>query len=146
MRPRAQRLPRRSLTRPLDTMTQPPAPASPPTPPSTPTEPAEINIEDFAKVVLKTGRIVDAKAHPDADKLLVLTVSLGDQTRTICAGIRQWWAPEALIGKDVVIVANLKPRKMRGIESQGMLLAVSDGNDVIPLTAIKPVNPGLRVS
>lgn len=113
---------------------------------STPAEPAEISIDDFAKVVLKSGRVLDAKPHPDADRLLVLTVSLGGQVRTICAGIRQWWTPEALIGKDVVIVANLKPRKMRGIESRGMLLAIQDGDDVVPLTAMKPVNPGLRVS
>lgn len=125
-------------------MNQPPA--QPALPASIPAEPGEINIEDFAKVVLKSGRVLEARAHPDADRLLVLTVSLGEQTRTICAGIRQWWAPEALVGKDVVIVANLKPRKMRGIESQGMLLAIQDGDDVVPLTAMKPVSPGRRVS
>lgn len=108
--------------------------------------PAEIEIGDFAKVELRTARVVSAQAHPEADKLLILTVQSGPETRTICAGIRQWWKPEDLVGKDIVIVANLKPRKLRGVLSQGMLLAVQDGDDVIPLTAMKPVQPGLRVS
>lgn len=106
----------------------------------------EIEIGDFAKVELLTGRVVAAEAHPDADRLLVLSVQAGQETRSICAGIRQWWQPEQLIGKDIVIVANLKPRKMRGVMSQGMLLAVQDGDDVIPLTTMKPVQPGLRIS
>jgi methionyl-tRNA synthetase len=76
----------------------------------------------------------------------VLTVQAGAETRTVCAGIRQWWQPEQLVGKDIVIVANLKPRKLRGVMSQGMLLAVQDGDDVIPLTTMKPAQPGLRVS
>jgi len=109
-------------------------------------EPPEIGIEDFAKIVLKTGRVKAAEPHPNADKLLVLTLDVGGQTRTICAGIRQWVKPEDLVDKDVIIVANLKPRKMRGIDSQGMVLAVTDGNDVIPLSAMKRVSSGLRVS
>lgn len=126
-------------------MTEQPAPA----PATTPTAPAvisEISIEDFAKVELRTARVLDAQPHPDADKLLVLTVSAGGEQRTICAGIRQWWEPAQLVGKDIVIVANLKPRKLRGVLSQGMMLAVHDGADVIPLSAMKPVQPGLRVS
>ncbi|MCQ3948200.1 MAG: hypothetical protein HUU03_00750 [Planctomycetaceae bacterium] len=109
-------------------------------------EPPEIGIEDFAKVVLKTGRVKAAAPHPNADKLLVLTVDVGGTERTICAGIRQWVKPEDMLDKDIVIVANLKPRKMRGIDSQGMMLAVTDGSDVIPLTAMKRVSSGLRVS
>jgi methionyl-tRNA synthetase len=120
----------------------PPAPAPAPAP----AEPGEIGIEDFAKVVLKTGRVTAASPHPNADKLLVLTVQVGAETRTICAGIREFVKPEDLLDKDIVIVANLKPRKMRGIDSQGMMLAVSDGAEVVPLTAMKRVNSGLRVS
>jgi len=93
--------------------------------------------------------VLAAAAHPDADKLLVLTVDAGDAggaSRTICAGIRQWWTPETIVGKDIVIVANLKPRKLRGVLSQGMLLAVTDGENVTPLSGLKPVSPGLRVS
>ena len=109
-------------------------------------EPGEITIDDFAKVELKTARVKAAIAHPDADKLLVLTVEVGAEERTICAGIRQWWQPEQLIGKDIVIVANLAPRKLRGVMSQGMMLAVHDGENVVPLTAMNQVNSGLRVS
>lgn len=122
-------------------MTEPVAPA--------PATPAEIGIEDFARVELRTARVLAAAAHPEADKLLVLTVDAGDAggaSRTICAGIRQWWPPEALVGRDIVIVANLKPRKLRGVLSQGMMLAVHDGDTVTPLSGLKPVNPGLRVS
>lgn len=125
---------------------KPDAPPSPAVAPAPPPEPAEIGIEDFAKVVLKTGRVTAASPHPNADKLLVLTVVVGSETRTICAGIREFVKPEDLIDKDIVIVANLKPRKMRGIDSQGMMLAVSDGAQVVPLTAMKRVNSGLRVS
>jgi methionyl-tRNA synthetase len=106
----------------------------------------EITIDDFAKVELKTARVKAAVPHPDADKLLVLTVEVGTEERTICAGIRQWWQPEQLVGKDIVIVANLAPRKLRGVLSQGMLLAVQDGDNVVPLTAMAPVQSGLRVS
>ena len=125
---------------------KPDAPPSPVAAPAPPAEPAEIGIEDFAKVVLKTGRVTAASPHPNADKLLVLTVQVGSETRTICAGIRQFVKPEDLLDKDIVIVANLKPRKMRGIDSQGMMLAVSDGAEVVPLTAMKRVSSGLRVS
>jgi methionine--tRNA ligase beta chain len=106
----------------------------------------EISIEDFAKVVLKTARVKGAEPHPDADRLLVLTVEVGAEERTICAGIRQWWQPEQLVGRDIVIVANLAPRKLRGVMSQGMLLAVQDGDSVVPLTAMNQVQSGLRVS
>ncbi len=111
-----------------------------------PVAPGEIEIGDFAKVELRTARVLAAEPHPEADKLLVLTVQAGTEQRTICAGIRPWWAPEALVGKDIVIVANLKPRKLRGVMSQGMLLAVQDGDDVVPLTGMKPLASGLRVS
>lgn len=121
-------------------MTEPLAQTSPPA------APPEITIEDFAKVELRTARVIDAQLHPSADKLLVLTVNAGGETRTICAGIRQWWEPAALIGKDIVIVANLAPRKLRGVLSQGMMLAVHDGDTVTPLSGLKPFSPGLRVS
>lgn len=121
-------------------MNQPPAESS------TPSAPPEISIEDFLKVELRTARVLAAEPHPDADKLLVLTVDAGTEQRTICAGIRQWWEPQALVGKDIVIVANLKPRKLRGVLSQGMLLAVHDGETVTPLSGMKTVQPGLRVS
>ncbi|MEZ5991713.1 MAG: methionine--tRNA ligase subunit beta [Planctomycetota bacterium] len=111
-----------------------------------PTASNEISFDDFVKVELKTAKVKAAEAHPDADKLLVLTVEVGDEERTICAGIKQWWQPEQLVGKDIIIVANLAPRKLRGVMSQGMLLAVQDGDNVVPLTAMNPVQSGLQVS
>lgn len=120
-----------------------------PVPVTAPAPIPEIGIEDFAKVELRTAKVLAAIPHPNADKLLVLTVDAGDTggvSRTICAGIRQWWAPEDLVGKQVVIVANLKPRALRGVMSQGMMLAVTDGDSVVPLSGLKPINPGLRVS
>ncbi|NUQ35645.1 MAG: hypothetical protein HUU29_11985 [Planctomycetaceae bacterium] len=113
-----------------------------------PPPPESIDIGDFAKVVLKTAEVIAAEPHPNADRLLKLTVKLGEETRTICAGIKQWYTPEDLVGKTIVIVANLKPRNLRGVESHGMLLAVSDEVQgiVAPLTPMKPVASGLRVS
>ena len=88
--------------------------------------PAEITFDDFVKVDLRVATIKQAELHPDADKLLVLQCDLGDEQRQILAGIRGHYEPEQLVGQQIVIVANLAPRKMRGLESQGMLLAASN--------------------
>jgi methionyl-tRNA synthetase len=102
----------------------PPAAAAAPAP-AAPAKP-EIAYDDFAKIALMAARVVKAEKHPQADKLLVLTLDDGSGTpRTICAGIAAWYAPEQLAGKTVGIVANLAPRKLRGIMSQGMMLAAS---------------------
>lgn len=84
--------------------------------------PAQIQFDDFAKIDLRTGTIRHAEKVEKADKLLKLSVDMGDETRTIVSGIAQHFAPEEIIGKQVVVVANLAPRKMRGIESNGMIL------------------------
>jgi len=89
----------------------------------------EISIEDFAKIDLRLGLVTACETIEKADKLLKLTVKIGDEERTICSGIRKWYQPEDLIGKTVVVVANLKPRKMRGIISHGMILCASDPAD-----------------
>jgi methionyl-tRNA synthetase len=108
--------------------------------------------EDFAKLDLRVARVVAAEAHPNADKLVVLKIDMGDgQERQILAGIRQWYAPEQLVGKSIVLVANLAPRKMRGLESNGMLLAatVKEGDeyrDVVVITLDREVPPGSPVS
>lgn len=86
----------------------------------------EITIEDFFKVSLRIGRVLDAQRVPDSDKLLKLQLIIGEEQRQVLAGIAQQYSPDDLIGKQVVVVANLKPRKMRGLESQGMILA-ADG-------------------
>ena len=92
-------------------------------------EKPEITIDDFAKIDLKLGLVTNCETIEKADKLLKLTVKMGEEERTICSGIRQWYKPEDLIGKTVVVVANLKPRKMRGIVSHGMILCASDPKD-----------------
>ena len=105
-----------------------------------------ISIEDFRKVELKIATIKAAEPHPNAHRLMVLQVDLGSEQRQICAGIRNHYAPEELVGKQVVVVANLETAKLRGLESQGMLLAASDEGRVIVLTPEKSVPPGSKVS
>lgn len=97
---------------------------------STPTAPvkAEIQFDDFAKIDLRTGKILSAEKVEKADKLLKLSIDLGFETRTIVSGIALHFKPEELIGKEVVVIANLAPRKMRGIESNGMILMAADEN------------------
>jgi methionine--tRNA ligase beta chain len=107
-----------------------------------------ITIDDFLKVKLRVARVVEAREHPNADKLLLLTIDLGDEQRQLCAGLRGHYQPEQLVGKHIVVVANLAPRKMRGEMSQGMLLAASsaDRESVIVLTTDQPIAPGSAVS
>ena len=113
-----------------------------------PSTPPEIGFEDFAKIRMRVGKVLEAGPHPNADKLLVLKVDLGDETRQICAGIKANYAPEQLVGKNLIIVANLAPRMMRGVESQGMLLAASnaDRSRVIVLTTDADIEAGSAVS
>jgi methionyl-tRNA synthetase len=96
----------------------------------------EVAIDDFAKLEFRVARVLHAEAHPKADKLLVLTVKVGPETRTIVSGIKEHYAPEALIGRQVVIVANLKPVKLRGVESQGMILAAEDAEGRLALVGL----------
>ena len=107
-----------------------------------------IEYDDFAKIDLRVARVVEARPHPDADKLLILKVDLGDAQRQIVAGIKGYYQPEDLVGKSIIVVRNLKPRKMRGEESQGMLLAASTGDrsQVILVTPMSEVPPGSKVS
>jgi methionyl-tRNA synthetase len=107
---------------------------------------AEIGIDEFARVDLRTAKVVAAERVQGADRLLKLTVDIGAETRTIVAGIAARYAPESLVGRTIVVVANLKPAKLRGVISQGMLLAASDsaGQPYI-LTTEEPVPPGWRV-
>ena len=107
--------------------------------------PAKISIDDFRKIELKVATITAAEAHPNADKLLVLQIDLGGEQRQICAGIRNSYTPEELVGKQIVVVANLETAKLRGMESQGMLLAASDEGRVIIMTPEKSVQAGAQV-
>lgn len=105
--------------------------------------PALIGIEDFQKIQLRSGKVLAAARHPSADRLLVLTVDLGEaEPRTICAGIASRYAPEDLVGLTVVVVANLKPVKLRGVVSQGMLLAAGGGDVKAMVTLTQEIEPG----
>lgn len=107
----------------------------------------EIVYDDFAKLDLKVGKIVAAEKVEKADKLLKLSVDLGFETRTIVSGIALHFKPEDIVGKQVVIVANLAPRKMRGIESNGMILMAEDaGGKLHFINPEQDINPGAGVS
>ncbi|HWE93346.1 MAG TPA: methionine--tRNA ligase subunit beta [Tepidisphaeraceae bacterium] len=124
-------------------------PAAAATPAAAPTNTAPtINFDDFAKLDLRVAIVLECKAHPNADKLLVLQLDVGGERRQICAGLRAYYQPEQLVGKQIVIVANLAPRTMRGEVSQGMLLAASDtaANRVIVLNPAETVPSGSKVS
>jgi len=101
-----------------------------------------ITYDDFIKLDIRTGKVVTAEKVAGADKLLMLQIDLGTEIRQVVAGIAQQYAPEQLIGKDMVLLVNLEPRKIRGVESNGMILAATvDGAPVI-LTTEKPVPAG----
>ena len=85
-----------------------------------------ITYDDFAKLELRIATVLECTVHPNADKLLVLQIDLGSEKRQICAGLRAFYSPEALVGKQIIVVANLEPREMRGQISSGMLLAATD--------------------
>ncbi len=110
--------------------------------------PATIAFDDFAKLELRVATILDCKPHGNADKLLVLQVDLGGEKRQICAGLRAHYQPEQLVGKQIIVVANLAPRTMRGEISQGMLLAATDSatQKVIFVTPSDAVAAGSKVS
>ena len=105
---------------------------------------AQIKIDDFDKLDLVVGKILEAKEHPDADKLLVFKVDIGNEERTIVSGIKKFYKAEDLVGKNVVVIKNLKPIKMRGILSEGMLLAA--GDEASLLTTLKDVKAGTVIS
>jgi methionyl-tRNA synthetase len=133
--------------------TQSPAtPAATPTaagaaPAASPAESAKITIDDFAKVELRVGVVKSAEHIQGADKLLKVLVDIGDEVRQVLAGIALAYAPEDLVGRKVVVVTNLAPRKMRGLESNGMLLAASAGADGKPVlcTFAEEIPPGSKV-
>ncbi|MHC5022708.1 MAG: methionine--tRNA ligase subunit beta [Planctomycetota bacterium] len=113
-----------------------------------------IPFDDFTRLDLRVATVTAAEAHPNADRLLRIRLDDGTpEGRQVCAGIKAWYEPETLVGRQVVIVANLEPRKIRGEMSQGMILAASDVHeegsderDVVILTLDRPVKPGSVVS
>ena len=107
----------------------------------------EIEFDDFEKIDLRLAKVVECEEIKRSKKLLKLTVKIGEETRTVVSGIKKWYAPEDLIGKTVVLVANLKPAKLCGVESRGMILCASDADDVnlSALTTLEPMDSGLKV-
>ena len=105
-----------------------------------------ITIDDFSKLDLRVATIVSASPHPNADRLLVLEIDLGSERRQLVAGIRAHYAPEDLVGTQIVIVANLEPATLRGVRSEGMLLAASDVEGHLAVIGPRhPVAAGARV-
>ena len=106
-----------------------------------------IDFEDFMKVEMKTGKVISVDDHPNADKLYVVTLQdTPDTTRTVCAGLKEYYDPSDLVGLNVVFVANLEPKKLRGVMSEGMLLAADDGDgNVSIVTTVDDIDSGSRV-
>lgn len=105
-----------------------------------------IGIEDFAKVELKVAEVKEAEKVPKADKLLRLQIQIGEEKRQIVAGIAEYYQPEALVGKKIIVVTNLKPAKLRGIESNGMLLAAKKKDTLTLLTVESDIPSGAKIS
>lgn len=105
----------------------------------------QISIDDFAKVDLRVALVKEAEKVKGADRLLKLQLDLGSETRTVVAGVAQYYSPESLVGKRVIVVANLAPVKLRGVTSSGMILAASEGDSLGVLTVEKELPPGACV-
>jgi len=104
-----------------------------------------ISIQDFSEIDLRVAEIKAVEEHPNADKLLVLKIDTGDGEKQLVAGIKNHYSAEELIGRKIIVVNNLAPAVLRGVESQGMLLAARDADKVVLLTTDKDVKPGSRV-
>lgn len=105
-----------------------------------------IDIEDFSKLDLRVAKVLEAERVEGAKKLLKLKVDFGEEKREIVAGIAEFYKPEGLIGKSIILLTNLKPARIRGIESNGMLLAASEGESLVLLTTDKEIKPGAKIS
>jgi methionyl-tRNA synthetase len=131
---------------PLFPRVQKPAPAAAADTKTSDTAKQTITFDDFAKVELRTAKVLAAERIEKADKLLRLQIDLGGEQRQIVAGIAQYYAPEDIIGKTIIVVANLQPAKIRGVESNGMLLAAKKGTGLVLLSTDKEIDPGAKIS
>jgi len=104
-----------------------------------------ISFEDFQKLDLRIALVEGAEPHPNADRLVVLKIRVGDERKQIVAGIRKHYDPAELVGRKIAVVHNLAPATLRGVESQGMLLAAEDGETLALLAPDRDVAPGSRV-
>ncbi|MGB9643229.1 MAG: methionine--tRNA ligase subunit beta [Candidatus Ratteibacteria bacterium] len=105
-----------------------------------------ISFDDFKKIDMRTGKIISVDDHPAADKLYILQVDLGAEKRQIVAGIKPYYSKEELVGKTIIIVANLQSRAIRGVESNGMLLAGLDDTTLAVLTIDRNLKPGTKIT
>ncbi|MGE5192516.1 MAG: methionine--tRNA ligase subunit beta, partial [Deltaproteobacteria bacterium] len=122
-------------------------PSSEPAPPLSPAEPgpAVVTYEQFAQLDLRVARVLEAREHPNANKLLLLKIRVGDAEKQIVAGIRGHYEPAKLVGQLIIVVNNLAPAVIRGEESNGMLLAASDGTSVVLLQPEREIADGSKV-
>ena len=104
-----------------------------------------ISFEEFKKIDICIARVLEVKDHPNADKLYVLKIDNGEKQKQIVAGIKNFYKPQELIGKQIVVVDNLQPATLRGEASEGMLLAAQDGQAIAVLVPEKPVKEGAKV-
>ena len=105
-----------------------------------------LTLDDFKKVELRTAKVIDVADHPQADRLLVLTVEVGNEQKQIVAGIKENYSKEKLKGKTVILVNNIKPVSLRGVVSNGMLLAAKNGNKLVVITTDGDIPSGSTVS
>jgi methionyl-tRNA synthetase len=114
--------------------------------PEPPAGPAVIGIEDFSRVELRAAKVISCERLPKSDKLLKLMLDAGeDSPRQVLSGIAKWYAPEDLIGRTVALVSNLKPVKLRGVDSNGMILAADNGEDDVRVVFLDGVHPGAKI-
>ncbi len=104
-----------------------------------------ITFDEFKKMELLVGRVTSVENHTNADKLYVIQIDLGTETRQVVAGLRPYYEPDQLVGKSMVVVANLEPAELRGVISNGMILAAQDGDNVVILNSDTEVGPGSKV-
>jgi methionyl-tRNA synthetase len=110
-------------------------------------EPEEtIKFDEWKKFDFRIGKIKEVEDHPNADKLYVLKVDIGDKEKTLVAGIKEHYTKEELVGKNIVVFNNLEPANLRGVKSEGMLLAATDNGNVVLLTVDKDIKPGAKIS
>ncbi len=132
---------RETTPEPEEKRKEPPKEAAPPVE----SGPARISIKKFFETELRVAKVLAAERVPDTDRLLKLQIDLGSETRQLVAGIAEAYEPEALVGKRIIVVANLEPARIRGVESQGMLLAADLGGRPILATFDEEIAPGTPV-
>jgi methionyl-tRNA synthetase len=108
--------------------------------------PSLVTIDDFKKLDIRVAKVLEARPHPNADKLLLLKIDVGGIEKQIVAGLRKWYAPESFVGRLIVVINNLQPAMLRGEESNGMMLAATSGEQVVFLTPERECAPGSKIS